>query len=160
MKTSIAIAAGVLVAACASYSGYGLQPGSATADDVRRVMGKPAMELQESGGGHELIYPKGPLGTQTFVAHVDSSGVLKGIEQVLDDEHFRAIREGQTRDEVLRLIGPPGDKMRFNNGTYAWIWRFQDSWGYLSDFNVTFDRNDIVLGKIAIRLERNDSKDR
>lgn len=162
MKTRLAIAVAftALAGACASYSGYGLHPGSSTAEDVVKTMGKPAAEFGEAGGGRELFYPRGPLGTQTFVAHVDANGTLQGIEQVLDDDHFRAIHEGQTRDEVLRMIGPPGDSMRFNNGTYAWVWRFRDTWGYLSDFNVTFDRNNIVVAKIAIRLERNDSRDR
>lgn len=160
MKTRLVLAAAVLASACASYSGYGLHPGSSTADDVVRTMGKPAAEFDGPGGGRELFFPRGPLGTETFVAHVDANGVLRDIEQVLDDDHFRAIHEGQTRDQVLRMIGPPGDSMRFNNGTYAWIWRFKDTWGYLSDLNVTFDRNDIVVAKIAIRVERSDSKDR
>jgi len=160
MKTRLALAAAFLLSACASYSGYGLHPGSSTVEDVRRTMGKPAAEFEDSSGGRELFYPHGPLGTQTFVAHVDAGGTLRGIEQVLDDDHFYAIREGETRDQVLRTIGPPGDSMRFDNGTYAWIWRFKDTWGYLSDFNVTFDRNNIVVAKIAIRVERSDSKDR
>jgi outer membrane protein assembly factor BamE (lipoprotein component of BamABCDE complex) len=162
MKTRLAIAVAftALAGACASYSGYGLHPGSSTAEDVVKTMGKPAAEFAEAGGGRELFYPHGPLGTETFVAHVDANGTLRGIDQVLDDDHFRAIHEGQTRDQVLRMIGPPGDSMRFNNGTYAWVWRFKDTWGYLSDFNVTFDRNDVVVAKIAIRLERNDSRDR
>ena len=161
MKTRLALAAtALLAAACASYSGYGLHPGSSTVDDVRKTMGHPAAEFDEPERGRELFYPHGPLGTQTFAVHVDASGVLKDIDQVLDDDHFRAIHEGQTRDQVLRMIGPPGDSMRFNNGTYAWVWRFKDTWGYLSDFNVTFDRNDVVVAKIAIRLERNDSRDR
>lgn len=158
MKTSIALAATLLASACASYSGYGLRPGSATENDVRRTMGRPALELPEPGGGKELFFPRGPLGTQTFVAHVDSGGLLKSIDQVLDDGHFAAIQVGQTRDEVLRRIGPPGDTMRFANGNYAWTYRFKDTWGYLSDFNVTFDRANIVVDKIAIRLERDDGK--
>lgn len=159
MKTSIALA-GLALTACASYSGYGLKPGAATESEVRATMGRPALELPDRQGGKELIYPKGPLGTQTFVAHLDSRGVLAGIDQVLDDDHFRAIREGQTRDDVLRMIGPPGDTMGFRSGNYAWQYRFMDSWGYLSDFNVTFNRDGIVVDKIAIRIERNDGRDR
>lgn len=160
MKTRLALAAAVLASACASYSGYGLHPGSSTVDDVRKTMGEPAAGFDEAGGGRELFYPHGPLGTETFVARIDANGMLRGIEQVLDDDHFAAIREGQTRDQVLRMIGPPGDSMRFNNGTYAWVWRFKDTWGYLSDFNVTFNNSNIVVAKIAIRLERSDGKDR
>lgn len=142
------------LAACAGYSGYGLRPGASTENDVLRSMGRPALELPDRGGGHELFYPRGPLGTQTFVAHVDSSGVLRGIDQVLDDDHFREIHEGQNRDDVLRRIGPPSDHMRFGSGNEAWIWRFEDTWGYTSDFNVTFNPAGIVVAKIAIRLER------
>lgn len=159
MKTSMLLA-GAILAGCASYSGYGLHPGSSTENDVRRTMGRPAVEVGEAGGGKELFYPRGPLGTETFAAHVDSSGVLRNIDQVLDDDHFAAIHEGQTRDEVLARIGPPGDTMGFRNGTYAWIYRFKDTWGYLSDFNVSFNPDNIVVAKIAIRLERNDSNDR
>ena len=149
-----------LLAGCASYSGYGLKPGSATQDEVLRAMGRPALELPDAGGGHELYYPHGPLGTQTFIAHVDSRGVLSGIDQVLDDDHFRRIQEGQTRDEVLHAIGPPGDRMRFGNGNVAWIYRFIDTWGYASDFNVSFNPAGIVVGKIAIRLEHDQDSDR
>jgi outer membrane protein assembly factor BamE (lipoprotein component of BamABCDE complex) len=159
MKTSILLS-GLVLAGCASYSGYGLHPGSSSENDVRQTMGRPAVELAEPGGGKELFYPRGPLGTQTFAVHVDSGGTLKNIDQVLDDDHFAAIHEGQTRDEVLRRIGPPGDTMGFRNGNYAWIYRFKDTWGYLSDFNVTFNRENIVVAKIAIRVERNDGKDR
>ena len=35
MKTRLALAATVLVSACASYSGYGLRAGSSTESDVR-----------------------------------------------------------------------------------------------------------------------------
>lgn len=148
-----------LLAGCASYSGYGLKPGSATRDDVLRTMGRPALELPDAGAGGELIYPHGPLGTQTFIAHVDARGTLAGIEQVLDDDHFRRIHEGQTRDEVLHAIGPPGDRMRFGNGNVAWIWRFIDTWGYVSEFNVSFDPAGIVVSKIAIRLEQDRNSD-
>ncbi|HET7547013.1 MAG TPA: hypothetical protein VFJ86_04550 [Usitatibacter sp.] len=158
MKTCIALA-GLALAACASYSGNGLKPGAATENDVRATMGRPALELPDRGGGKELIYPKGPLGTQTFIAHVDAKGVLAGIDQVLDDDHFRDIREGQTRDDVLRMIGPPGETMGFRSGNYAWQYRFMDTWGYLSNFNVTFNREGIVVDKIAIRIERNDAAD-
>lgn len=160
MSNRLAVIAALVLSACASYSGYGLHPGSSTADDVLRTMGKPALELPEPGGGRELFYPKGPLGTQTFVAHVDADGTLRNVDQVLSDGHFREIREGQTRDEVLHLIGPPGDTMRFANGNYAWMWRFQDTWGYLSNFNVTFNPKGIVVDKIAIRIEPDDNNDR
>lgn len=153
MKILVSTIALVALGGCAAYSGYGLRPGASTQDDVLHAMGRPALELTDRAGGRELFYPHGPLGTETYVAHVDSGGVLKAIDQVLDDDHFRRIHEGETKDDVLRAIGPPGDSMRFGSGNYAWIYRFQDTWGYPSDFNVTFNSAGIVVAKIAIRVE-------
>ena len=143
----------LVLGGCASYSGYGLRPGASTQAQVLETMGRPALQLPEPGGGRELIYPRGPLGTQTFIAHVGPDGVLRGIDQVLDDDHFRAIHEGMTREQVLHVIGPPGETMRFRGGNYAWTYRFLDTWGYTSDFSVTFNAQGIVVSKIAIRLD-------
>lgn len=154
MKMLTCLVLAFALCGCASYSGYGLRPGASTSNDVRQVMGQPAAELPNPDGSRDLLYPRGPLGTQTFIAHMDRSGALTGIEQVLDDEHFHRIHEGQTRDEVLRRIGPPGSTMAFRSGNMAWEYRFVDSWGYLAEFSVTFDRNGIVVSKIAIRLNQ------
>jgi hypothetical protein len=147
------------LAACASYSGYGLRPGSATEADVVKVMGKPAMDFTTAGGAHNLVFPRGPLGTQTFIAHLDSRGTLESIEPVLNEEHFYRIQPGMTRDQVLRMIGPPGETMDFGprTGNVAYTYRFMDGWGYLSDFSVTFGPDWIVRSKIAIRIDPGDS---
>lgn len=155
MKTPcriILLPAALLLGACAGYSGYGLQAG-ASESDVRATMGPPRVLLEARDGTHELIYPKGPLGTQTFVAHIGADGRLRGVEQVLDDEHFYRIHEGMTQDDVMRMIGPPGESMRFGSGNYAWTYRFQDTWGYTSDFTVTFNPGGVVVGKITERVE-------
>jgi outer membrane protein assembly factor BamE (lipoprotein component of BamABCDE complex) len=153
MKTVSVLILALALSGCASYSGSGLRPG-ASDNDVRQAMGRPAVELRNPDGSRELVYPKGPLGTQTFIAHLDAGGALKGIEQVLDDDHFRNIHEGQTQDQVLRMIGPPGETMRFPGGNHAWQYRFMDTWGYTSEFNVTFNPAGIVVAKIAIRLDQ------
>jgi len=150
----------VALAACASYSGYGLQPGSATEADVVKAMGKPALEFSTDGGGRDLIFPRGPLGTQTFIAHLDSRGTLQGIDPVLNEDHFYRIKAGMTRDEVLRMIGPPSETMNFGprTGNVAYTYRFMDGWGYLSDFSVTFGPDWIVRSKIAIRIDPGDTR--
>ena len=141
------------LAACASYGGYGLHPGVSTADDVRRTMGAPGAEYANSDGTRELVYPRGPLGTQTFIAHVDSRGILAGMDQVLDDDHFRHIQAGLTREDVLRRIGPPGGTMEFSRQhQVAWEYRYIDTWGYLCEYSVTFDARGIVVSTFSQRL--------
>ncbi|HET9651985.1 MAG TPA: hypothetical protein VFP36_07335 [Usitatibacter sp.] len=161
MKPVLCALALLTLGACASYDGYSLRPGTSTEDEVRRTMGQPAMEFRNPDGTRELAYPRGPLGTQTFMADVGGDGVLRALRPVLDDDIFRTIEPGMTRDQVLRLIGPPGDVMEFPRmGQVSYEYRFMDSWRYLALFSVNFDRNGIVVGKFTRRIERGDGRSR
>ena len=160
MKTILSLAALGLLAACASYDGYTLRSGASTEAEVRSVMGAPAAEFAGTDGSKQLVYPRGPLGTQTFMADVGSNGILEGLRPVLNDDVFNRIRPGLTRDQVLRMIGPPGDTMYFpRQGHTAWDYRYRDTWGYLAIFSVTFDADGIVVSKITQRIERERGRD-
>jgi len=150
-----AFAAALWVAGCASYDGYGLKPGASTEAEVRGAMGPPAAEFVATDGSRRLAYPRGPLGTRTFMADVGPDRVLRSVTQVLDDDTFYRIQPGLTKEDVLRLVGPPGDSMSFPlSGNFAWDYRYVDTWGYVAIFSVTFDRNGIVVSKISQRIER------
>jgi hypothetical protein len=149
----------VLLAACASYNGYNLQPGTSTRDDVVRTMGNPAMEFPDPDGSRRLAYPRGPIGLETFMVDVDRNGVVRNVRQVLTDGVFNGIQPGMTRDEVLRRIGPPGDRMDFPRmNQESFEWRYMDTWRYIAFFSVNFDRSGIVVSKFTRRLDRNDGK--
>ena len=144
-----------VIAGCAAYSGAGLQPGVATEAQVRQTMGNPAMEFAQPDGGKRLVYPKGPLGTQTYMADVGGDGRMLAVRQVLSDDVFWSIQPGLTEQDVLRMIGPPGQTMGFPlSGNYAWDYRYTDTWGYLAIFSVTFNPSGIVVSKITQRIER------
>jgi hypothetical protein len=148
-------AAMLVVGGCASYDGRGLRAGVSSESDVRGIMGAPAAEFTADDGSRRLIYPRGPLGTRTYVAEVGADHALRSVRQVLNDDTFHHIQPGQTRDDVLRLIGPPGDTMAYPlSGNYSWDYRYTDTWGYLAIFSVTFDRNGMVVSKISQRIER------
>lgn len=155
MRQGFHVIALLALAGCASYDGYTLRPGAATEDEVRRVMGPPAMEFRNPDGSRALVYPRGPLGTQTFMADVGSDGVLKVVRPVLTDDVFRRIQPGMRREDVLRLIGPPGDTMEFPRmAQESWEYRFMDTWNYLAIFSVNFDRDGLVVSKFTRRIER------
>ena len=159
MKILITVLAASLVASCASYDGRGLRPGASSEADVRALMGAPAVEIATDDGGKRLAYPRGPLGTQTYMADIDQNGRLEAVRQVLNDGVFNGIRPGMTRDDILTRIGPPGDTMGFAlSGNTAWDYRYMDTWGYLAVFSVTFDPNGIVVSKISRRLQDRESK--
>ena len=161
MKPSLlALSLALFAAGCAMYDGRGLRVGASNEGEVRGVMGVPAVEFGSDDGGKDLVYPRGPLGIQTFIAHVGRNGTLEEIRPVLKDEVFRRIRPGLTQDEVLRMIGPPGEKMHFAmSNTTAWDYRFVDTWGYTAIFSAVFDARGILVSKFTQRLDRDRSRD-
>ncbi len=146
------------LAACASYDGRTLPPGASEAE-VRGLMGAPALEVPLEGGGKRLAYPKGPLGVETFMADLAPDGRLVQVRNVLNDGTFDSMRAGITEQDVLRMIGPPNRSMNFPmSNTHAWEYRYMDTWGYISEFSVTFDANGVMVSKLKRRLERSFDK--
>lgn len=132
----------VLLSACSSYAGRGLQPGQATGDEVRTVMGAPAMSWTLPDGGQQLAYPRGPVGVHTWMVFLDRNGRLEEIVNVLDMEHFARVRAGMTQDEVLQLLGPPQPQWTAYfaaRDELVWEWRYCDSWNDAARFDVLFD---------------------
>lgn len=155
MKRTCVLMVAIAAAGCAAYDGRGLRPGASTEADVRAVMGPPALEMRDPDGSRALYYPKGPQGRHTYVAEVSSSGVLRDVRNVLNDDVFNGIRPGLTADDVLRRIGPPREKAYFPNlRQTAWDYKFTDTWGYESILSVMLDEQNIVVGKVTRRIER------
>ena len=149
----------VLAAAgCASYDGRTLASG-APESDVKALMGPPAMEVPGRDGMTRLVYPKGPLGTQTFMADLGPDHRLVAVRNVLTDDVFDALHAGMTENDVLATIGPPGHTMAFSlSNTHAWEYRYLDAWGYLAEFSVTFDANGVMVSKLKRRIEGRDNR--
>ena len=142
MKLWTGLIASMLLAACASYSGSGLKPGEARLDEVQALMGLPALRWQDADGSIQLAYPRGPAGLESFMVKLGPDGLLQSIANVLNEQTFARIRPGITKDEVLRLIGPPD----YSRSVYfkardelAWEWRFREVYGNPARFAVLFD---------------------
>ena len=149
----------LLLAACAA--GPSVRPGVTSAHEVKRTMGAPALEWSNPDGSRQLAYPKGYYSNRTYMVHVGRDGLVQGVEQVLKDDRFYRIRPGQTRDDILRLIGPPIETMEFPRlQQVAWDYRFEDTWGYTAILSVMIDQNGIVVGRSTRRLDRGDDKGR
>jgi len=137
-----ALLAACLLAACAAYSGRGLMPGHAGIEDVRRVMGEPAMHWRDADGSLQLAYPRGPAGFHTFMVRIGPNGKLLGIENVLDSKGFVRIQPGMTEAQVLQTLGPPypGWSAYFPaRDERVWEWRYCDDWSNAAHFVVLFD---------------------
>jgi hypothetical protein len=140
---------------CASYDGSSLRAGVATESEARALMGTPAAEYAAQDGTRRLAYPRGPLGTQTYVVTVGADGRVQDVRNVLTDGTFNRIQPGMTEPQVLEMIGPPGDSMHFSlSNNHAWDYRYMDTWGYPAIFSVTFDAQGQVVSKFSRRIER------
>lgn len=63
------------------------------------------------------------------------------------------LSQGMTREDTLRLLGAPDATMRFApTRTEAWDYRYQDPWGYLADFSVTFGPDGRVVSMMSQRI--------
>ncbi|MBI2306864.1 MAG: hypothetical protein HYU78_06125 [Rhodocyclales bacterium] len=138
----LVLACSLLLAACASYSGYGLRPGVATEAEVRAAMGAPAMQWELPAGGRQLAYPRGPAAFHTFMVFIDAGGRLQQTVNVLDEASFARVRPGMTQAEVLQLLGPPQPEWTAYfaaRDELVWEWRYCDAWGEAARFDVLFD---------------------
>ena len=160
LAASAGMMALLLVAGCASYSGWGLNPGVSNVEEVRRNMGEPVRICPLAGGGQNLIYPRGPEGLHTFNVHVDKDGVLSSIENVLEERGFALVLNGKsTKDNVLCIFGPPYIEAYFKaRNELVWDYRFRDAWGYPSRFHVLFNDAGLVTGTLQIREDTPSSK--
>jgi hypothetical protein len=122
--------------------------------ELRGAMGAPLAEYRAADGSRTLAFSYGHYSGQTYMADVDPGGTVRGVRQALVEENFQRIDSGMTRDEVLRLIGPPVDSMAFpRRREVSWEYRFIDAWGYRALFYVNFDERGLVVSKLTRRIE-------
>ncbi len=155
MKRSSVVVLAMLVAACASYSGRGLVPGVAGIDEVIRVMGEPPMRWREADGTSLLAYPRGPMGTSTYMVLIGTDGKLQRIEDVMKHQAFVRIQAGMSKDQVLHVLGPPvpaWSEYFKARDELVWEWRYCDDWNSLARFDVLFDGSkEVVRSTMSIR---------
>jgi hypothetical protein len=113
MKSILALALVLLVAACASTAGRRLVPGQSTAADVEAAMGRPAEKRPAPGGETVYFYPHLPWGYATYAARIGSDGKLVAVEQRLTEQNIALLKPGVTRGQEVRdLLGPPFEPMK------------------------------------------------
>lgn len=112
------------LAGCDYFALQELRPGVSTAREVRERLGEPGMEWEEGDGGRTWEFPRGPAGTDTYMATLGPDGVLRRIEQVLTEDNFARIEKGMDEGRVRRLLGRPGSVQHFPlKPETVWDWR-------------------------------------
>ena len=138
-RLTLACAAALLAAGCASLEPPSFPPG-ASMSDVEARLGRPPSVVKAPGGETVWQYPKGPNGQRTYMADFGADQRLKRFYQALTIEQFAKIRIGMPEDEIRLLFGPPGEKSYFSRmNEEVWSYRYQPSWSDNRIFNVHFD---------------------
>lgn len=162
MRRAIVLAASLLISACASYSGSGLLVGVAGFDDVVATMGVPQMQWQDPDGSRQLAYPRGPAGFHTFMVRLGANGKLRSIENVLDELHLARVDVGMSKEQVLRLLGPPDQRLTVYSRArdeLAWDWRFQSRLSEPMRMMVLFDATSGKVRSTMMQIEHESTID-
>ena len=146
-RTTIALAALILLAGCTHLGIGGVAPGSSTEAELRARLGAPGMVWAESDGSRLLEFSGQPSGTFCYMITVGPDGRVREIRHAFSEENLRRIVAGLTQDETRRLLGAPEEKLRFalKPEEEVWSWRIEDSSEKTVHFNAYFGAGGRVL---------------
>lgn len=145
-----ALLSAIGVNACDYLNMKELEPGVSTALEVRDRFGEPGMEWRNGDGSITWEYSRQPEGTECFMITIGVDGVLRRIDQVLNEESFARVARGMNADEVRRLLGRAASSQFFalKNET-VWEWKFDNGHGASGEptyFTVAFNADGRVAG--------------
>ncbi len=90
-------------------------------------MGQPDRE-RSLGDRSRLEFPRGPYGRHTWFVYFDGAGRANRAEQVLTVENFTRINAGMAQDEVLVLLGRPGEVQLLGRSRgMVWSYRYENN---------------------------------
>lgn len=104
---SVLAAAVAGLSACAGYAPPSDLSGLSR-DEIVARMGPPETQRQVAGGSR-LEFPRGPFGVHTWFVYLDPNGRATRSEQVLTEANFLRISPGMSQEEVLLVLGRPGE---------------------------------------------------
>ncbi len=82
-----------------------------------------------------------------------------GYYTLHDGAEIAKIQRGMTTDEVLRVLGPPNETMKFPmSRTESLDYRFTDAWGYLCRYAIVVDESGHVVSTTSVRLNDGGNK--
>lgn len=108
------------------YDLSAIRPGQTRADEVRQRYGPPDEEIAQGAAGSIWEYSRQPEGRHCYMVHFDSRGVAREVRQVLNNESYRAVRDGMSREEIRHLLGKPANVVTFANlQEEVWEWHVE-----------------------------------
>lgn len=139
LSRALLISLVVVLAGCA----VPVNPGDPETQVISRL-GKPNATYQD-GNERILEYDQGAFGQETHMARISQDGRLISYTQVLTLEQFAKIKIGQSKNDVLRLVGHPLDTVFYSRVKLeGWNYGFKESGVWNSLMTVYFDETGTV----------------
>ncbi len=120
----LAVAGLLALSACATLRPPLASPGQTEAEALA-VMGQPTGRYALDQGRQRLEFAKGPYGRVTWMLDLSPDGRVVSVQQVLTAQNFDAVRNGMSRDELLRLLGRPAARASEYMNRETWSWRYE-----------------------------------
>ena len=138
------LGASLLAAAALTLAGCTTEPGSVvhdgqSADDVAKLAGPPTARYAMPAGATRLEYSTGPFGKRTWMIDLDASGRVTAVTQVMTEANFNALRNGTSREDVLRMLGHPAEVhyVGWRESLETWSYRYETP--FCQWFQLSFD---------------------
>jgi len=147
----------LLTAGCASFES--ISPGT-PAQQVQARVGAPTDIWKSPDGSEVWEYPRGPLGTETYMITLGPDREVRSVRQVLTDQNISKLKAGMSRDEVRRMLGKPGSiKVTESLNEETWWWRYREWQTRTMELYVQFDWPAGALTKVTrFQIDTSDGK--
>lgn len=155
LGAGVAAVVAAVLPACDGINLQKLEPGVSTVADIRSRMGEPTAEYRNADGSYVWEYNRQPAGIDCYMLSIGADGVLQKIEQVLGEATYARVREGMSKEDILRLLGRPGSRTVFARmDEEVWDWRVGSSFpNEEAHFHVHFDTGSGLVKKTSRRVE-------
>lgn len=124
-RTLLTAAVLVSLGGCAIHTD--IPPGTPVST-VLQTNGKPTLECALPDGGKRLIWTQQPMAETAWGVNVNAQGQTGQFEQLLTDQNFQKLSQGQwTADMVRCQFGPPADIDQVGLPSvrqYVWSYRY------------------------------------
>ncbi len=132
---------------CDYFNVRELKPGVSTATEVNARFGPPQAEWPNDDGSVTWEYSRQPMGAECYMITIGPDRVLRAIDQVLNEATLARVQPGMDGAQVMRLIGRPASRQRFDlkrETVWEWLIDRGGHTGQLLYFTVTFDDTEHV----------------
>ena len=112
----------IALAGCASFAD--VKPGTPLSEVISQH-GQPTVTCPEANNNRRVVWTEQPAGEQAWATSVDANNRVGPFTQMLTEDQFQAINQGDWDITKLRCqFGPPANVQRFQAHPNETVWEY------------------------------------